>query len=136
MFHRRKILAKKGVLRQVSRCLFVKKRHTFVKKLRAMAVLTFEKIKVRDLDERLIESIRAYFKNNQETEISISVRPDSSSNPRPISELDAELEKSDMVYQLSFDDFDEIVRQFEADEHFDPVAAIEKFAVQKEPEPA
>ena len=101
-----------------------------------MAVLTFEKIRVRDLDERLTDSIRAYFKDNQEMEISISVRPDSPFDPRPISELDAELEKSDVVYQLSFDEFDEIVRQFEADEHFDPVAAIEKFAVQKQPEPA
>jgi len=102
-----------------------------------MGVLTFEKIRVEDLDQRLIESIKAYFKGKEGIEISISVRPESSSaNPRPISELDAELEQSDTVYQLSFEEFDKIVKQFEADDTFDPVAAIEKFAVQKQLEPA
>jgi hypothetical protein len=103
-----------------------------------MGVLTFEKIRVEDLDQRLIDSIKAYFKGKEGTEISISVRPEhsSSANPRPISELDAELEQSDTVYQLSFEEFDKIVKQFEADDTFDPVAAIEKFAVQKQLEPA
>lgn len=97
-----------------------------------MAVLTFGNINVNDLDERLIDSIRAFFKGKEKMVLSISVRAeDPSASPRPISELDAELEKSQVVYQLPLQEFSEIVKQFEADENFDPVAAIEKFAVPK-----
>ena len=99
-----------------------------------MAVLTFEKIRVQDLDQRLIDAIKAYF-NSGNVRISVTLA-DSAEKPFEIgslSELLARNEADDVVYQVPSEEFDKIVEQFQADESFDPVAAIEKFAVHRQP---
>ena len=50
-----------------------------------------------------------------------------------LSDLLATNEASDIVYQVPSEEFDKIVQQFQADESFDPVTAIEKFAVHRQP---
>jgi hypothetical protein len=104
------------------------------KKFYVMAELTFDKIRVADLDQRLIDSIRAFFQN-QHARVSITVKEESAQPEITISlsELLARNAADDVVYQVPSEEFDKIVRQFEADETFDPVAAIEKFAVHRQP---
>lgn len=98
-----------------------------------MAELTFDKIKVEDLDQRLIDSIRAFFQNRH-VRVSITVKEEAA-QPEitgSLSELLARNAAADVVYPIPSEEFEEIVRQFRADENFDPVAAIEKFAVQRQ----
>lgn len=99
-----------------------------------MAVLTFEKIRVQDLDQRLIDSIKAYF-NSGSVRISVTIADETAKSvvTGSLSELLTRNEADEVVYQVPSEEFDKIVEQFQADESFDPVAAIEKFAVHRQP---
>ena len=94
-----------------------------------MAVLTFGNINVNDLDERLIDSIRAFFKG-QEVQISITVKETVAEKLESgsLSELLDRNTASEIVYRIPSEEINKIAEQLEADENFDPVSAIKKFA--------
>lgn len=90
-----------------------------------MAVLTIEKVKVKELDERLINTIKAFFKNG-DVRISVVVEK----------EDDAELSGLDLVmeenrtspYIVRFEagfDFNNLADKIEQDENFDVHAVLE-----------
>ncbi len=103
-----------------------------------MAVMTFSNIKVEDLDQRLIDSIRAFL-TGKEVQISIVVQETVAENPKQesLSELLARNAAAEVVYRIPSEEIDKIAEQLEVDENFDPVSAIKKFAVPRhQPEPA
>lgn len=100
--------------------------------------MTFGNINVNDLDERLINSIRAFFQG-KEVQISVTVEETWAETPAQgsLSELLARNAASEIVYRIPSDEIDKIAEQLESDENFDPVLAIKKFAVPRhQPEPA
>lgn len=91
-----------------------------------MAVMTFGKINVNDLDERLIESIRSLFKDKT-VEISVVIKEE---DKKSLIGLDEILEKSHQSpYIVRFEsdfDFAELADQIEKDGNFDLISVLEK----------
>lgn len=94
-----------------------------------MGVLTFEKIRVEDLDQRLIDSIKAYF-NNGNVRISVMVEKD---GEKALLSLDEILEANQKSpYAVRFDaDFDlnELANKVESDEKFDVISVLEEHKI-------
>lgn len=90
-----------------------------------MAVLTFEKIKVQELDERLINTIKAFFKNG-DVRISVVVEKESNTGSET---LEAVLEKNrNAPYVVRFDeqfDLSDLADKIEQDENFDLNVVLE-----------
>ncbi len=94
-----------------------------------MAVLTFEKIRVQDLDQRLIDSIKAYF-NSGDVRISVMVEKDSDKVLLSLDEILEANRKS--PYTVRFDaDFDlnELASKVENDKSFDVISVLEEHKV-------
>lgn len=90
-----------------------------------MAVLTFEKIKVQELDERLINTIKAFFKNG-DVRISVVVEKESNTEAET---LEAVLQKNrNAPYVVRFDehfDLNALAKKIEQDENFDLSVVLE-----------
>jgi len=94
-----------------------------------MAVLTFEKIRVEDLDQRLIDSIKAYF-NSGSVRISVVVEKEADKSLLSLDEILEANQKS--PYAVRFDaDFDlnELAYKVESDENFDVISVLEEHKV-------
>lgn len=94
-----------------------------------MGVLTFEKIRVEDLDQRLIDSIKAYF-NSGNVRISIMVENDADKVFLSLDEILEANRKS--PYAVRFDaDFDlnKLAYKVENDESFDVISVLEEHKV-------
>jgi len=91
-----------------------------------MAVLTFEKIKVQDLDQRLIDSIRAYF-NNDNVQISIMVKEEDEKSLLSLDEILKKNRQSPYVVRFDADfDFNGLADKVESDEDFDVISVFEQ----------
>jgi len=94
-----------------------------------MAVLTFEKVKVQELDERLINTIKAYFKNG-DVRISVVVEKEGIIESET---LEAILEKNRKApYVVRFDeDFDlnVLANKIEQDENFNLSVVLEEHKI-------
>jgi len=94
-----------------------------------MGVLTFEKIRVEDLDQRLIDSIKAYF-NSGNIRISVVVEKDGDKAWLSLDEILEANRKS--PYAVRFDagfDLNELAYKVENDESFDVISVLEEHKV-------
>ncbi len=91
-----------------------------------MAVITFEKIAVKDLDQRLVDSIKAFFKNGN-VRISITIENE---DRKALMSLDEIVQKNRQApYIVRFDedfDFAGLADALEADESLDVLPVLEK----------
>lgn len=94
-----------------------------------MAVLTFENIKVEDLNERLLDSIRAWFKTG-EVQISIVVKEGRVAVPPTLEEVLKRNAASPFVARFDADfSFSRLADQLEKDPDFDVMAVLEAHKV-------
>ena len=94
-----------------------------------MAVITFEKIAVKDLDQRLVDSIKAFFKNGN-VRISITIENE---DRKALMSLDEIVQKNRQApYIVRFDedfDFASLADALEADESLDVLPILEKHKI-------
>jgi len=94
-----------------------------------MGVLTFEKIRVEDLDQRLIDSIKAYF-NSGNVRISVTIENDAEKSMLSLDEILEANQKSPYAVRFDADfDFNELADKVEADENFDVVSVLEEHKI-------
>lgn len=94
-----------------------------------MAVLTFEKIRVQDLDQRLIDSIKAYF-NSGSVRISVMIEQDTDKALLSLDEILEANRKSPYVVHFDADfDFNELADKVESDENFDVISVLEEHKI-------
>jgi len=91
-----------------------------------MAVMTFGKIKVEDLNEQVMEAIRALFKDRT-VEISLVIKDEDRRHLIGLEEILKRNRESPYIVQFESDfDFDELADQIAKDANFDVTSVFEK----------
>ncbi|MBL7797387.1 MAG: hypothetical protein JNJ90_12900 [Saprospiraceae bacterium] len=94
-----------------------------------MAVITFEKIAVQDLDQRLVDSIKAFFKNGN-VRISITIENEDRKALMSLHEIVQKNRQAPYVVRFDEDfDFDGLADALEADESLDVLPVLEKHKI-------
>jgi len=95
----------------------------------AMAVITFEKIAVQELDQRLVDSIKAFFKNGN-VRISITIENEDRKSLASLHEIVQQNRRSPFVVRFDENfDFAGLADALEADESLDILPIIEKHKI-------
>lgn len=94
-----------------------------------MAVITFEKIAVQDLDQRLVDSIKAFFKNGN-VRISITIENEDRKALMSLHEIVQKNRQAPYVVRFDEDfDFNGLADALEADESLDVLPVLEKHKI-------